>query len=960
MDYTTRKCLLLLALLAKFCLSKAFDAAIINSTDFNNGIEPESTFRTNENSSSGSRTRGMRDTRNADFVLGGLFPVHSDIAGGFCGELRRPGGLDRVEAMLFALDIINSSPYLLPRITLGYDIRDTCFVEQIGLDEAADLILSGARTGVETACATNDPTNDPSSETSTANETKPHTIGIVGAGSSPVSIPIAGLSRLFGNSQISYSSTSAILSNRERYPYFFRTVPSDTMEVRAILSLIQHFGWNFISTIFSRNSYGQSGIDDLHMLAGQKGICIDFEEGIEEAFSDSDYRRLVKRLLDSTANVVVLYATQQHVQNLFGQLANVSTERHFTWIATSGWAQLAKELPLQPVSGLFGTIPSFNRQSHFQDYYSRLTPSTNPRNPWLPEYFQKVVNCTRECVNRTSSPLADSEQEYSIPLVIDAVYAYAYALERYLNDSCESPVVWNRTGSRCNGQKNPINSSGLLQYIKEVDFISPTGNRVMFDSKGGVQALYEIVNFQVQTDSQNKLCYNISNIGVWSTPTNSSTGFIQITGSPQYGIDASGNLISGPVRSECGVCAPGQYRREVEDSCCGLCEHCLAELFSNSSRATQCSNCSMYGEMWGDNSTQGSTGCIEIPKLYLRFSHPLAIIVSIGSITGLLLLAAASVLLGIYWKTPVMMASSRESVILVLIGAGFSFCASFIYLSPPSLTICTLQRILLWFCFSLMYGALLVKVIRIARIFVLQKSSMTKLYCVKTYHQVLFSLLIVAGQMFIILLSLIIVNPAVSRQLQLNSVNPDALPEIVVTCEPEPLLSLVVSVLYEAGLILITVVLGTMTFKSPANFNESKAICVSSYILLCIWTMFFVTYIFTESIQHLQNAFTALTNTLGAYAILGSIIGPRLFISIFWKERNSKHFSRRATDGDVSVSKDAFSTISMHLSNDNLNTTATVIPVHITGTRDADSEHEVPNDNGNGVAVHTYPVTDSS
>ena len=944
MEYTALSYLLALLAQAAICTKVSFNAAIINSTNFNNDVAPETTFFTNEHNLSGSRIRGMRDTRNADFVLGGLFPVHTDIAGGVCGELRRPGGLDRVEAMLFALDTINSNPYLLHGITLGYDIRDTCFVEQIGLDEAADLILSGARIGVETECAATD-----LSKTDNTNNTRPFTIGIIGAASSPVSIPIAGLSRLFSIPQISYSSTSTILSNRERYSYFFRTVPSDGMEVRAILDLIEHFGWTYISTIFSRNSYGQSGIDDLHMLAAKRGICIDFNEGIEETFDDIDYRKLAERLLQSTANVVVLYSTQQHVKDLFNQLANISTNRHFMWIATSAWAQSVKELSHQVISGFLGTIPFFNRQSHFQDYYSRLTPSTNPRNPWLPEYFEYVLNCTGDCINQTGSPLADAEQEYSIPLVIDAVYTYAYALERYLNDSCESPLIWNRTTNGCNGQRNPINGSGLLQYIAEVDFISPTGNNIVFNNRGSVRALYEIVNFQAQIDSHSTN-YNLSSIGVWNSSNNRSNA-LQIHTNPQYGIDISDNLISGPIRSECGVCSPGQYRRQVEDSCCGLCEKCLGELFSNNSRATQCSNCSMYGEMWGDNSTEGSTGCIEIPKLYLRFSHPFAIIVTIGSILGLLLLVAVCILLGVYWKTPVIMASSRESVVLVLIGAGCSFGASFIYLSPPSLTICALQRILLWFCFSLIYGALLVKVVRIARIFVLQKSSMKKLICVQTYHQVVFSLLIVAGQMFIVLLSLSIVRPAVLRQLQLNSLNRDSVPEILVTCRPEPLQSLIVSVLYEAGLIIITVVLGTMTFKSPANFNESKAICVSAYILLCIWGMLFVSYVFTEHVQLLQNVFIALANTLGAYAILGSVIGPRLFIVIFWKERNSKHFSRRATEGDVSVSRDNISTVSATLSSE--------MNIAVNSTRKSWSQNDdiLHTCNGNGGA-RPSPVHD--
>lgn len=892
----------------------ASGAAQFNSTRTH---APEAIFRTADRSISGARIRGIQDKRNADFVVGGLFPVHSDRNGINCGQLRTQGGVDRVEAMLFALDSVNADPCLLPNITLGYDIRDTCFVEQIGLDEAADLILTGTHSGVETGCSAVG--NQDLAENST-NEAVPFTIGLVGAASSPVSISIASLSRLFNMPQISYSSTSATLSNRERYTYFYRTVPSDVMEGRAIIDLLQHFDWTFISTIFSRNSYGQSGIDDLHMLATENGICIDLNEGIEENFNEVQYRQLVDKLLRSTANVVVFYATEQHVRGLFDQLANITQPRHFTWIATSAWAQLAassQSLESSIVSGLFGIIPSFEPLRYFQDYYSHLTPTKNPRNPWFQEYFQNVFNCSGNCENETNTSLSETEQEYSIPLVIDAVYTYAHALENYLNENCGSPLIWNRTEQSCNGQKYDLNgSSSLLQYIAQVNFTSPTGNNIMFNEQGSVKALYQIINYQAairhNSNGFKTTNYNFQSIGLWDGLVNRSLSLKINAAIPvQYGINATGELISGPIFSKCSNCAPGQYLRTVDDSCCGLCDQCLGELFSNSTRSTQCLNCSVYGEMWGDNPTAGSTSCVSIPNEYLQFSHPFSIIISIGSVAGLIVLIVAIVALAIHWKSPVIIASSRESVILVLIGAGTSFGSSFIYLSPPSITICTLQRILLWFSFSLMYGSLLIKVIRISRIFVFQKSSLKKLVCVQTHHQVIFSLLLVAGQMVIVLLSLVIVNPRVLRKLQLSETNANSLPEIVVTCQPEPLLGLLASVLYEAGLILITVVLGTITFKSPANFNESKSTCVSAYILLIIWTMFFVSYTFTlESLPQLQNAFIALTNTLGAYTILGSVIGPRIFIVLFWKERNSKHFSRRATEGDVCASRDNMSSIS--------------------------------------------------
>lgn len=64
---------------------------------------------------------------DGDIILGGLFPVHARGERGVpCGELKKEKGIHRLEAMLFAIDLINKDPELLPNVTLGARILDTC------------------------------------------------------------------------------------------------------------------------------------------------------------------------------------------------------------------------------------------------------------------------------------------------------------------------------------------------------------------------------------------------------------------------------------------------------------------------------------------------------------------------------------------------------------------------------------------------------------------------------------------------------------------------------------------------------------------------------------------------------------------------------------------------------------------------------------------------------------------
>ena len=52
-----------------------------------------------------------------------------------CGEIKKERGIQRVEAMLYAIDLVNNSTDLLPNIRLGAKIYDTCDRDNIALEK---------------------------------------------------------------------------------------------------------------------------------------------------------------------------------------------------------------------------------------------------------------------------------------------------------------------------------------------------------------------------------------------------------------------------------------------------------------------------------------------------------------------------------------------------------------------------------------------------------------------------------------------------------------------------------------------------------------------------------------------------------------------------------------------------------------------------------------------------------
>lgn len=71
-----------------------------------------------------------------DLVLGGLFPVHEKGSGvEECGRVNEDRGIQRLEAMLFAIDRINMDNTLLPGVSLGVHILDTCSRDTYALEQ---------------------------------------------------------------------------------------------------------------------------------------------------------------------------------------------------------------------------------------------------------------------------------------------------------------------------------------------------------------------------------------------------------------------------------------------------------------------------------------------------------------------------------------------------------------------------------------------------------------------------------------------------------------------------------------------------------------------------------------------------------------------------------------------------------------------------------------------------------
>ncbi|XP_037942460.1 metabotropic glutamate receptor-like [Teleopsis dalmanni] len=471
---------------------------------------------------------------SGDIILGGLFPIHEKGEGAPCGRKIYNRGVHRLEAMLYAVDRVNNDTSLLPGITIGVHILDTCSRDTYALNQSLQFVRASLN-NLDTSAFE---CPDESTPRMRKNASSGPVFGVIGGSYSSVSMQVANLLRLFHIPQISPASTAKTLSDKTRFDLFARTVPPDTFQSVALVDIIKCFNWSYISTVHSEGSYGEYGIEAFHKEASERNVCIAVAEKVPSNADEKVFDAILYKLQKKpNARGVVLFTRAEDARSILMAAKRANLTRPFHWIASDGWGKQQKLLDgLEDIAE--GSI-TVELQSEliedFDNYMHKLTPYTNQRNPWFREYWEEIFNCA---LRKTATPSANNsnnldkfpqsfdkalqnekpvcmegyklsekygyEQESKTQFVIDAVYAFAHALHKLHSDLCSSvknqlndsmrlpkhhqnKSVWNRSSQTlaCPEMINYDGKDFYDNYLLNVSFI------------GKINFFTYIINFSV-------------------------------------------------------------------------------------------------------------------------------------------------------------------------------------------------------------------------------------------------------------------------------------------------------------------------------------------------------------------------------------------------------------------------------------------------------------------------------
>ncbi|XP_029590346.1 gamma-aminobutyric acid type B receptor subunit 1 [Salmo trutta] len=320
-------------------------------------------------------------TGKKKLYIGALFPM----SGGW------PGGQACLPSAQMALDLVNKRTDILPE----YELELIHYDSMCDPGEATKLLYDLLYT-------------------------EPIKIVLM-PGCSSVSTLVAEAARMWNLIVLSYGSSSPALSNRQRFPTFFRTHPSATLHNPTRVQLFQKWKWTKIATIQQTTEVFTSTLDDLEARTKEAEI----EISVRQSFL-TDPAPAVKNLKRQDARIIVGLFYETEARKVFCEVYKEKLYgKKYVWFLIGWYADNWFKIKDPSINC---TVEQMTEavEGHVTTEIVMLNPET----------VRGASNLTsQEFLNQLMSKLGGKNPEETggfqeAPLAYDAVWALALALNK--------------------------------------------------------------------------------------------------------------------------------------------------------------------------------------------------------------------------------------------------------------------------------------------------------------------------------------------------------------------------------------------------------------------------------------------------------------------------------------------------------------------------------------------------
>ncbi|XP_056334264.1 extracellular calcium-sensing receptor [Danio aesculapii] len=783
---------------------------------------------------------------NGDFVIGGIFPLHYNQEMPDLNFTYKPGpvkcnGFDTrafrwAVTMKLAVEEINKRVDLLPNYTLGYKIFDSCAYPLTG-QRSAVAVLNGPNEIESPLCADAGPL-----------------LAVIGESGSAQSIVVSRILQPFGIPMISYFSSCACLSDRREFPTFFRVIPSDAYQVKAIAKLLRHFNWTWIGVIRGDHEYGRFALQGLLMELEGTGICVAYQKMIPLLYDRQKALEIIHVMSQSTARVVVVFSAEGELTPFLRDYMEQNVTG-IQWIASEAWVTSSVFAGSEFDPFLGGTIGFGIRQGQIPRLKEYLT-TVNPESHLPPCTGQETVRLQYSAYLNTSSPRISYN-------VYKAAYAIAYSLHNLIH--C-TPGKGPFSNSTCANALH-IYPWQLQQYLQEVSF-TISGEKVNFDMKGDSIPSYDLINWQRGSGGN----IEFINVGMFDGALESGQELVI----KEEAIMWPGHQTEVLVSVCSNSCAPG-FRKAVrrgQPLCCFDCVPCDSGKISNETDSLDCIACSE--DYWSN-----ADGTVCIPKVVEFLSHDaMGLTLTVIAVAGACLTLAVFAVFLYYKNTPVVRINNSELSFFILLSLTLCFLCALIFIGEPTSWSCMLRHTAFSITFSLCISCILGKTLVVLAAFTATRPGNNIMKWLGPTQQRIIIFCCTLVQVLICTVWLVASPPFPYRNTKYQQ------SKIILDCSVGSDLAFWCVLGYIGLLACVCFILAFLARKLPGNFNEAKYITFSMIIFCVVWLAFVPAYVsspgkFTTAVE----IFAILASSFG---LLLCLFTPKVYIILVKPEKNTK------------------------------------------------------------------------
>ncbi|XP_068111006.1 extracellular calcium-sensing receptor-like [Hyperolius riggenbachi] len=774
--------------------------------------------------------------------------------------------------MVYAIWELNRSSDILPNITLGFRLYDSCY-NQVRSLMGTSWILSGKKTPVPNFNCHAE--NLPSA--------------LVGDMPSKASIPIARILGLYRYPQISYASAHPSLSDKFQFPSFLRTISNDDYEVYVIAKLVNYFNWTWVGIITTDNELGRSGSQLLTKEIESNGACVAFLEILPTYNSMESVFQIINVLKKSKATAIIVYSTMENLIPLMEEASfhNITDK---VWLGCGSWS-ITSDFPRREIlitlNGSLGVAPANGKIPGFKEFLYSINPTKYPDDIFIKTFWEKAFGCVwlpqypyynKTFLNTSEDSnvwcTGEEKLETLDPNIYD-VYNFRYTYRTH-NAVFAIGQALHEMHSCVKGQGPFANGScadifshkpwQLLYYVKKVNFKNTAGEQVFFDKNGDIPLYLDILNWRLYPNGSN----NYVNIGRFDGRAPEGYGLQ---------IDESKIVWNGHSHPPISVCSSPcpkgcrQASREEQKICCFDCIPCSEGEILNGT--TECLKCPE--DQWPSTSKEK---CVPKPIQFLAYEEIMGSSLAFISIFWCLLCFSILCLFLIKHKTPIVKANNRGLSYLLLISLMFCFLCSLVFIGRPNTMTCMLRQVVFGIIFSVCLSVILAKTITVIMVFKATnpESKMRKLVGLKIPMYI-----VPACTLIQIIICLVWLSSSAPYE-EFNMVA--EIGTIVIECNEGSKVLFACVLGYMGLLASVSFIVAFLARKLPDTFNEAKFITFSMLVFASVWITFIPAYLSTKG-KYMVAAeiFAIISSSAG---LLVFIFFPKCYIILLHPEMNNK------------------------------------------------------------------------